>query len=434
MLSLVTPAVAVAPLALTAAEMLLTPIIFGGASWLLPKSATVNVPKTGTATPTGIQRNMLAKIGPASAIAVAGYIAYSDLRAFIRSNKSDYPALNEADVLREAILSTKGAPLPADSVITSGGKYYKIKSDWNVNAYLGTGNGESPGFLGSGVRQCGGTHSYYGTPVNCQPNGIVVYWSLVPHGSVYKYAYQAVEEVAAPPIVERPRTDDEYRQVISSPSLGELYPQYLNELDKAIAAYPSMIQLPSTLANDITSAKKQLASDAISSANNTKAQSLADIVASKQAAYDANPTQENLDALNKAKADLAEAEAVIATDDLKKAEEEKKALEEKAEEDSVLTPPEPPELLEINYQPLVDMGNDLGSKFPFSLLATLQEFATSLIAEPKTPVFEITFPAPFNYTWTFDLSPFDGIAQFCRVLIGMAFLAYCTMFLIRRWH
>lgn len=420
MLSLVTPAVAVAPLALTAAEMLLTPIIFGGASWLLPKSATVNVPKTGTATPTGIQRNMLAKLGPAAALAVVGYMEYQDLFGVVPADPSNnpYPALHGA-LYKSTAQPFNGNNLSVGSVVIYDGTARQITSVLYLDAY------SNATCLPSGASNSG-TTLYYAS-VSGETSG-----STCPGGLVGKKAYidaYTFKNVPMPPFTPAPGNE-----IASKLGLSELYPTVLPDIDKLIAARPDLVQLPSTLANDILSAKKQLASDAISSANATKVQSLADIVASKQAAYDANPTQENLDALNKAKADLAESEAVVATRELEKAEEEEKTLEDKFEDDSVLTPPRPPEMAEINYQPLVDMGQDLGNKFPFSLLATLKNFALGLVAEPKTPVFEITFPAPFDYTWTFDLSRFDGIAQFVRVLIGMAFLAYCTMSLIRRWQ
>ncbi len=434
MLSLVTPAVAVAPLALTAAELLLPPLLIAGSTFLFPSSSTSNVPKMGRADNYGIYRHGLAKIGTAAAIGVTGYLAYDDLRGLIAPKSTQYPALSAAlyKIKKDAPDSANNPmPMPAvyEGAGEGSGKYYVPTSSTGLSFTRQNGpNVPADGlcFTHATGKSCSESIQHFYV---CGPdNGAGV---LICRQSI-RLATEA-EIAAIPEAIENQPIADTVSH-LNSPSLDDLYPQVLADVDKFIAANPGLLQLPSTLQTDMLNAKKQLASDAISSANNTKAQSLADVVASKQAAYDANPTQENLDALNKAKADLAEAEAVIATEDLKKAEEEEKALEEKAEEDFVLTPPSPPELLEINYQPLVDMGRDLGSKFPFSLLATLQEFATSLIAEPQTPVFQIAFPAPFNYTWTFDLSRFDGIAQFVRVLIGMSFLAYCTMFLIRRWH
>lgn len=229
--------------------------------------------------------------------------------------------------------------------------------------------------------------------------------------------YNVSTTITQPP----PLNDSQLQQAIQTPSLDQLY-----DIDKFISTNPDSVQVPSTLSTDIANATKQVAADTQKQASAARVASLKEVRDARQAAYDANPTPENKEALDKAEAEYQEAladDAELTAESIKD-----------AEADSPLTPPEPPEYDTINFQPLVDMGEELGDKFPFSLLATLKNFATGLVTTPRAPAFDITFPAPFNHTWHVSLDRFDGIAQMVRVLIGMAFLGYCTMAIIRRWQ
>lgn len=428
------PAFAVAPIVIAAAEM----AAWAAAGSLFDRGVEFKIPnedlkkytsdgKHGKATTTGVKRNLLAKIGPYAALAVTGFIAYDDLRSFIgnpsTTSGQEYPGLSEA--------LYKGTVPPADFnqipyvglEFVANGRKYKINYVSSLKS---------------------GSSTYAITPYTStgpQTDGTFVFVGQTGNASACPYCYTGYRTYAhdlGPFVSYENRPDSEVAPYIYSPTLSDLYPEILPSIDKAIEARPDLLQFPSTLQSDILNAQKQLATDSIAESTAKKIDSLKSVRDAAQAKYDANPTPENKAALDKAEADLAAAEKEAAEDELtaikEKELEDKLAEEKQAEEDMILTPPEPPELLHIDLTPLVGVGDDLSNKFPFTLLDTLRNFANGLVSEPAAPVFTISFPAPFNYDWTFDCSRFDGIAQMVRVLIGMAFLAYCTMFLIRRWH
>lgn len=372
----------------------------------------------------GIYRNGLAKVGTGAAIAVTGYLAYQELFGVVPSNPSNnpYPALHSA-LYKSSAIPFDGSNRKVGDVVIYDGLARKITSVIYLDAH------SASTCLPSGASNSGIT-LYHVSVYDINTD------STCSDGSkgrkAYIDAYQ-FQNVAMPDFTPAPANE-----TASKLGLSELYPQYINDIDKLIAAHPHLLNLPSTLNQDIQDAKKQVLADAAAASTAKTLESLRAIRDAAKAKYDADPSQSNKDALDKAEADLAKVEKEAAEDELtaiKEKEEEDKLSEEKqVEEETVLTPPEPPELLKIDLTPLIGVGDDLSSKFPFTLLATLRNFASGLVASPVAPVFTISFPAPFNYDWTFDCSRFDGIAQMVRVLIGMAFLAYCTMFLIRRWR
>lgn len=410
-LSLATPALAVAPLVLTALELAATEIVLdNGIKFLMPESATPNMPKTGNATSTGVNRNLLARVGTTAALAVTGFIAYSELKQLVgnplTSSGQAHPALSAAihQNLNQVQPFTIGAS--KDSVYFLGGAYLKVVAVYPAGYTSNSVAGQVNRISTYQVQAFGPADSA----------GI---------GYCRAQMYDVVP-VSAPAANWTERPDTEIAPLLNSPTLNELYPSVLADVDNVIKANPSALQVSGTLSSDVLDAQKQLAIDTQKQASAARVASLKEVRDARQAAYDANPTPENKEALDKAEAEYQEALADDAELTLNSAKD--------AEADSPLSPPEPPEYDTINFQPLVDMGEELGDKFPFSLLATLKNFATGLVTTPRAPAFDITFPAPFNHTWHVSLDRFDGIAQMVRVLIGMAFLGYCTMAIIRRWQ
>jgi hypothetical protein len=425
---LATPALAVAPLVLTAAELIAPSIVAAGITYLLPKSATSNMPKTGYADNYGVKRNMLAKVGTGFGLAVTAAIAYSEMKSLIGNPTTPSGQANPvlSNVLYKShrnLPDSANAEMPIGQIFEGkdGSSYYKA-----------TGSGTLYSVVYAPVSMEGQYIPYVSSAGNNYTFDLSSpLWHVytVSRGdgsySFYKQSIVVVPETDLPPPVWQAQPDTAIQSTLNSPTLDELYPQYVPAIDSLFSSNPSAFQMPPTLSSDILDAQKQVASDTLNTANSKRVESLRDIVDSKQATFDANPTQENLDALNQAKADLAEAEAEMAEDELTEA-------EKKAEE---FTAPatETPALHQFDFTPLVSIGSTFAGKFPFSLVSTCASIASGLVSSPTAPSFTINFPSPFNYAWVVSLSSFDNIAVMIRFLVGAAFLVAVSMTILRRW-
>ena len=378
----------------------------GAQQYLVPKSATSHLPTMGTASSSGISRNMIARVGGFKGIATVGIVAVAGYAAWVDAHPSDFP------ISYKLLHPTLTPPITAaahDTPLTVGSYY-----SFNGNTYKVTAEFYSQG-----------PHRDWtnGVGVVQEPTQIYIYfqryYSYSDSNYYYVYCryYSVVKET--PPSTVTNATPE---QVAIGLGLNELYPESLPEIDKYIQANPSAVSVPSTLATDVAKAVASDASARQAAADAERVATLQQIKDAAQTRYNANPTPENLDELNKAIADL---DGAIS---------DQAANEKQLADNDSAAPPPVPEYDELNFQPLQDMGEELGDKFPFTLLSTLKNFALGLVSTPQAPTFTIDFPSPFNYSWHVSLERFDGIARMVRVLIGMAFLAYVTMALLRRFH
>jgi hypothetical protein len=408
-LSLSAPAFAIVPLLLSAAEVAAPYVVMAGISLLMPTSSTTNVPRLGSADNYGIKRNMLAKVGGAFGIAVMGAIAYNELRSLVSPGSTSHPALANAlykDV-NEVTPFSYNSVSPVGSIKSLNGRYLKV-TDVSFPGYTSNDN--------VGVRDF--VDSYRTVDVVGPPDS---------HGVGYANLtrYQ-VSIVSAPTPEYVARPDDQVAPYLYNQSLSDLYPQAVADVDNLIQADPSIIQLPPSLSKDVSDANKQVSNNAISTADQKKTESLKAIRDAALAKYNADPSDENKAALDKAEADLAAAESDQAQHNLQQ--------QKDADEDSVeFTDPDLPSLKKIDLSPLLQIGAALNDKFPFSLLQTLSSIAFSLVATPVAPSFTISFPPPFNYDWVVSLSAWDTWAATFRFLIGAAFLVSVSMAIMKRW-
>jgi hypothetical protein len=415
-LSLSAPAFAIAPLILTAAEMLWPTVVLSGCSMLIPKSHTANVPSFGRAASSGLNRNLLAKVGPYAAIAVAGYLAYDELR-----NKYDpntYTSFHDLLYKKNPALS----PLPDPNNPTN---LIGKEVAWMESGHLGTAvilTVSSPYY--PGPTWGGGLTPYIGPGLYIFGSSTVYAYSSKDKSSAYCYIVTVRAVTSSNQYILR--TDAEVAQELTDPATGDLSSKYLNDIDNMIVNNPSSVQLPSSFSKDLSDAKKQVATDSITSSDQKKVASLQSIRDAALAQYNANPSAENKAALDKAEADLAAAESEQAQHNLQQQQDED-------DETVEYTHPDLPALKKIDLSPLLQIGSVLNGKFPFTLLQTVSSMASSLVASPAAPSFTISFPSPFNYEWVVTLSAWDSWAATLRFLIGAAFLVSVSMAILRRW-
>lgn len=377
------------PFLLDAAELSAPQVARSGVNLLIPASATSHIPSTGSASSAGIARNMIARVGGFKGIATVGLLAVAGYAAWVEAHPSDYPI--SYGLLHPGLPSANKYAVGA-VISTPYGNKKIISSSYTTGLISVT------------------TQNYYGaTSANIYERITFAYGNYW-QGKIWTISYAPTTD---------PVPSDRVSDQVFTQSLDQLYPTVSPEVDKYIQANPSAVQVPSTLPAEVA---RQAAIDAQRQSLLDRIAALQQIKDAAQARYNADPTEENRLALHRAIADLEDAESNL--EDLDK---------EVTDNDSAAPPPTP-EYDELNFQPLQDLGEELGDKFPFTLLATLKNFAMGLVATPQAPTFNIEFPAPFNYTWHVSLERFDNIARMVRVLIGMAFLAYVTMALLRRFH
>lgn len=390
---------------LTAAEISAPSIVRSGVNLLIPSTATANLPSTGTASATSVARKMIARVGGFKGIATVGIVAIAGYAAYVESHSADFPITYK--LLHPESTSPQYV---VGSVISTayGNMRCTTTQTWNYASPILIYKIDSPSVHLSVNGGYITTYTLASDQRGATPTSFMA--------SAGTNSYFAPSTLPVTP-VEPP---------IQTPSLSELLPtelpRVLPEVDKYIQANPDAVATPPELPAQVKDAERKMALDTQKEELASRVANKTDIRNAAQSRYDANPTDENRIALQEAEAALHEANSDL--------EEIKKQL---ADDDSAAPPPTP-EYEEINFQPLQNLGDDLGDKFPFTLLATLKNFALGLVATPQAPSFNIQFPAPFNYTWHVSLERFDPIARMVRVLIGMAFLAYVTMALLRRFH
>jgi len=396
-LSFSAPAFAIAPLVLTAVEMLWPTVVLSGFGMLLPKSKTAHVPSFGRAAPSGFSRNLLGKVGPYAAIAVAGYLAYDELRDKYDPNK--YPSFHDLLYKKNPALSP--IPDPNDPTNLIGKEVAWMESGmYGTARILSVSSPFYPGpSWGSGLTPFSGAGLYY--------FGASLVYAFAPKDESKAFCYMVT--VAAVTSSEQyiPRTDAEIAQELTDPSTGDLSSEYLNDIDKMIADNPGSVQLPSDLAQQISDAEDQLDP---SSQTDTDGDGIPD---SEDPDIDGDgiPNSEDPDADGDGIPD-----ADVPPDD-----------------EIEITSPELPSLHSIDLSPLLNIGNAITEKFPFSLLSTVSSMATSLLSSPVAPVFTIHFPSPFDYDWVVSLERWDSWASLFRFLIGSSFLVAISMSILRRW-
>ena len=87
-----------------------------------------------------------------------------------------------------------------------------------------------------------------------------------------------------------------------------------------------------------------------------------------------------------------------------------------------------PDLVEIDLTPLMQAANVMHDKFPFSLLASITDFLTSLYVEPQTPEFEMSI-AGFDFDVSLVL--LDNFALWWRRFLRLIAMAYAAYYAIR---
>lgn len=366
---------AVSSFNLTAAELAAPQIVRSGVNLLIPSAATANLPSTGTASSAGIARNMIARVGGFKGIATVGIVAVAGYAAWVDAHQSDFPISYK--------LLHPDAPIVPPSTSTTVGQVIYLNGSWvqvtSVNGPYSALRCVSDGNSGNSIYMSPIVKPGYcgGAPVNTQYMNIYYTPTTAPSG------VQA--------------TESEFAQ-----SLSQLYPTALPEIDKYIQANTGAVQVPSSLPQDVADATDLLDPDS-------------NIDTDGDGIPDSIDTDDDNDGIPDSEDTDDDGDGVADADDV---------------------PPDPPqgEYTELNLQPLQDLGDELADKFPFTLLATLKNFASGLVATPQAPSFDIEFPSPFNVTWHVSLERFDNIARMVRVLIGMAFLSYVTMALLRRFH
>jgi len=395
-------AFAAIPFILSAAARSAPSIIRAGSTLLLAPVGS-GIPKYGTADNYGIKRNFIGKVGAYAGIAVSGYLAYSEIKAKLAGNEQMYPNLANATKKQTNAPSAAGATtyVPSNTVgsyISYNGNYYQLTS----YVHYATGG------CSSACYGTDGDTKYFpnGSGLLIVKNGWYGPKDVWTYGGVSAYTPTYID---IPP--------DQIPAAIMEN--GDIKTNIQQDLDNFIKMNPDLVEVPQTLPADIADAERQVNHKDLKTADQSRVDALTQNRDAAQTAYNNNQTQENLDKLNQAQAELDKAKATQAKDNLQNAN---------------LTPPENPDLKEINFTPLYDLGNDLAEKFPFSLLKTIKAIADGFVTAPKAPEFSITFPAPFNHEWRFSLARWDGIAETIRFLIAATFLCYTVMTIIRRWR
>lgn len=366
---------------LDAAEAASPSFVRYGNSLLIPRIATSHLPSFGTATPTSIGRKMIARVGSGAGIATIGLVAIGGYAAWVDSHPSDFP-------ISYKLLHPYAPLYPPSSDNLYPNQVYSISG-----VTMTVKNGV---YMGSYCRNP--------KPDTTYSNGYVHHWFSGGSGSCappeQSYKYYRFEAVTSSVPSNIRVTDSEFGS-----ALGELYPSSVAEVDKYILANPDSVSLPADLQHQIDEAKYTLPS-----IHDTDSDGVPD------------PDDDDIDGdgIPNAEDSDIDGDGVPNSEDV-------------GDSDGP-APPEPPEYDTVNYQPLIDMADDLSDKFPFTLFATLTNFGRSLVASPSAPRFRFTFPAPFNVEFDVDLSRFDGIASMVRTLIAMTILAYVTMTLIRRFR
>lgn len=206
-------------------------------------------------------------------------------------------------------------------------------------------------------------------------------------------------------------------QALDLPAFGAAIPAAGNpavtpELQKAIAANPSQVNVPGLSAAEIGQAYDQAAA--------LKMQSVADQL---QAGAEANPdlTAAEIAAIEAQKeADLAALENA-------------KELDKPEELPEVFTGPAVAAVTrgEIDLSPFYELQGLASSKFPFSLVASIQNFFNTLAGARQPPVIDWNYRNLIHFN--ISLAPADGLATTFRMILAFFFHAGILYAITRRW-
>lgn len=380
--------------AYTAAEKSAPTFLRGGGAMTMriPASATAHVPAYGRASKLSITRNMLADINPSSGILTFGSIALASFTAWVESHPADFPILYR--LLHPELPLTS---YPVGTVMTDiyGTKVKIVGSPYTISSSCTAGSNSGYPAYSSGVLRVGW---FGGGSASC------------PGGSSYGLvAYPAIptsDPVSPTPTKTLPLQDLE-NAIKTSPD-GNLKPEYVPEIDKAISQNPDLVSTPSDLPDQLAKARES--SDPAN--KDTDLDGVPDI-SDDDIDGDGAPNSEDSDADGNNVEDIEETPT---------------------EEETVdLTQQTVPDIKGIDFSPLRNLGESISGKFPFSLVSTVANLANSFLSSPKTPEFSIRFPSPFYYEWKINLSRWDSWAALFRFIIGATFLVLVSMNIMRRW-
>ncbi len=93
------------------------------------------------------------------------------------------------------------------------------------------------------------------------------------------------------------------------------------------------------------------------------------------------------------------------------------------------------EIVDIDFQPILDLKDNLAGRFPISLVGTVSDIVSGFSAPPAAPSWTIDFPNPWGSSISFDidLAPMQYIATIIRNLLAL-FVLLCGFFLLyKRW-
>jgi hypothetical protein len=378
-------------LALTAAEIGAPFVMRNGVKWLIPASATANIPSRGYASGGSIYRNSIGGYSGKFMTAALSVSAVA-LMEYLSANKGKYPSL-------DAAMTESAEKIPAYSQTTGwntqvgdivkgkDGKYYKIKSlmsQGNDSCYPSSGFGTS--IVYGRIEIVVGNGKASGCPAGSS-NAAVQTWTyeLAPDGPV------------------KPATAPEFAENLSPDPLSDaLSEPAVNDLDKLINAAPDLFSSPDE-------AVKQNAREAQAAPAPAPVPAPAPMPSPTPTNPNAPPAEQETQPDNPA------------------------TPEDETEELVNFNAPAVPAYKEINLEPLKRIGEALSGKFPFSLVATVKQIASSFVSTPVAPTFSINFPAPFNYNWQFSLSQWDSWAATLRYILAATFLVLISMSIVKKW-
>lgn len=386
---------------LTPFEASSSTLVINNRTFLLPRTATSNVPSVGTASNYFFRRGALARIGTTAGLATALMLGYEFMRDYVSRHPSEYPTLFKLMYPNAGIPyepsqfpnSLEAMQAMEGSYIHVGNSYYKLGS------YIRGGNY-------SRSYSYGGDQTTISTELGLPAINLLndLGFSDGSYRSIQALYYIDTTSPTLP--INDPAPDSSLDSALNSPSLDQLY-----ELDNLMRNNPDAVQLPPNFERDY-----QTASDDYTTSQDPSFESDID--------GDGIPDSEDPD---------ADGDGIPNSEDPDSDGDGVPDADVPPDDEIEITNPELPSLHSVDLSPLLNIGNAIIGKFPFSLLSTVSSMATSLLSSPVAPVFTIHFPSPFDYDWVVSLERWDSWASLFRFLIGSAFLVSISLAILRRW-
>ncbi|MBT1071624.1 hypothetical protein [Pelotalea chapellei] len=403
----VSPALAIAPLILTAAEVAAPFVVQAGVKYLLPTSATSNVPSYGSADNYGLKRNSIGTVMASVGAAAVLTIGFEALRTYVDSNKSSHPLLDSALNANKNYFAPSDIPglgsgsqtLPLNTVLkASGNNYYKIVGAGSVSprnaCYTPSIDAISYSSGQINVLTFGGSGDcsmYAGT---LRANAMTSY---------------PVVSVTAP--VPSPSTQEQFNALVAP--FGSISPAYQPEIDSAFRlGVPFSSSLPSS----------ELAKVDQNYARQEQITHLNNAVQNATNIYNNYPSDSTLQSLNDIKAQLAAAQAQQASESADQSKDEKAS--------EVLNVPTAEAPVAFNLNKLNDLKGAMSGAYPFNYISRISSYFDALAtSNHAAPVFDFHIYKDINAH--VDLSFFDPVMDVVRWVLSLLLSVGAIMFVIK---